>query len=349
LPRLTEYDDDVYAMTKAYYYRGTLLDRTFFKLAVGFTGVEELSERLRSTRYGPVLGGVRIASAKQLEKVLMGSLVDLHYRMMRLYSCGGILAALFSRYLSWDVKAVLRGKAVGQQYEQILEALYMRAEELLGRRDMVVRAAASRDLGGAVMGLSGTEYYGVAQEGLKLYESTGDPVAFDLAIDRFTLEGIVDAVLKGDEDRRSYAGRLALTMVDEYNLGLALRHASVGLQPAQAAGLLLARGSLYLEPDSLRRLMSEAAPPSAYAELIRRTPYGRHLRGEDVDSILESIALFRLHAADAAWATAPMECAVLVALVFLVENEVRNLSAVAFGIENRVPRDRLYELLRLPD
>jgi vacuolar-type H+-ATPase subunit C/Vma6 len=199
------------------------------------------------------------------------------------------------------------------------------------------------------MGLSGTEYYGVAQEGLKLYESTGDPVAFDLAIDRFTLEGIVDVVLKGDEDRRSYAGRLALTMVDEYNLGLALRHASVGLQPAQAAGLLLARGGLYLEPDSLRRLMSEAAPPSAYAELIRRTPYGRHLRGEDVDSILESIALFRLHAADAAWATAPMECAVLVALIFLVENEVRNLSAVAFGIENRVPRDRLYELLRLPD
>jgi V/A-type H+-transporting ATPase subunit C len=349
LPRLTEYEDDVYAITKAYFIRGTLLDRTFFKLAVGFTSVEELSERLRSTRYAQSLGNERISRAKDLEKILMGSLMDLHYRLMRLYSGDGVLTALFERYTSWDVKAVLRGKAVGQAYEQILDGLYMRAEELLGRRDLVVRAAAAKDLGGAVMGLSGTEYYDVAQEGLKIYESTGDPASFDIVVDRFTIGGIARIAIRGGEDEDTYVGRLVLSMVDEYNLGLALRHASIGLPATQASQLLITEGNLYLSPDPLRRLMSEGAPPASYADVLRRTPYGAYLKGDDANAVVSSVISFRLHTADGAWAAAAMEPPVLAALVFLVENEVRNLSAIAFGIENGVPKDDIYALLRFPE
>ncbi|MGC8969322.1 MAG: V-type ATPase subunit [Conexivisphaera sp.] len=350
MPRLAEYEDDVYAITKAYFVRGTLLDRTFFRLAVGFTSVEELAERLRSTRYARYLGSERVLRAKDLERILVGSLIELHYRLMRLYSASGVLTALFERYTSWDVKTVLKGKAVGQPYEQLLEGLYMRAEELLGRRDLIVRAAAAKDLGGAVMGFSGTEYYEVAQEGLKLYESSGDPASFDLAVDRFTVEGVARvAISEGDDDDSTYMGRLVLSMVDEYNLGLALRHASIGIPATQAVGLLLPRGNLYLPSDQLRRLMSEGAPPASYADLLRRTPYGPHLKGEDVNSILGAVSSFRLRAADAAWAASPVEPPVLVALIFLVENEVRNLAAVAFGIENGVQKDEIYSLLRFPE
>ncbi|MFP3282474.1 MAG: V-type ATPase subunit [Nitrososphaeria archaeon] len=348
MPGLTEYEDDVYAITKAYFVRGTLLDKTFFKLAVGFTSVEELAERLRATRYGVDIGSEKITGAKEFEKTLMGSLIGLHYRLMRIYSCEGVLDVMFNRYISWDVKAVLRGKAVGQQYERILEGLYMRAEESLGRRDLIVRAAAAKDLGGAVMGLSGTEYYDVAQEGLKIYESTGDPASFDIVIDRFTVENIADIAIKSGEDEDTYMGRLVLSMVDEYNLGLALRYQTIGLPASQAAQLLISRGNLYLSPDPLRRLISEAAQPPSYADLLRRTPYGEHLQGEAAEAVVGSVASFRLHLAEGAWAAAAMECPVLAALVFLVENEVRNLSAIAFGIENRVPKDEIYGLLRFP-
>lgn len=349
MPRPAEYDDEVYAVTKAYSIRGTLLDRVFFRLASGFTSVEELAERLRSTRYAQCLGKERISRAKDLEKALVRGLIDLHYRLMRLYSIDGVLTALFGRYTSWDVKAILKGKAAGQGHEQILEGLYMRAEELLGRRDLVARAAAARDLGGAVMGLSGTEYYGVAQEGLKLYEATGDPVSFDIVVDRFTVYGIARAAKGAGEDEDTYVGKIVLSMVDEYNLGVALRHSSIGIPTAQASQLLLTEGNLYLPAESLRRLMSESAPPSSYADLLRRTPYGAYLKEADVNSILGSVASFRLHVADAAWSGNAMEPSVLVALIVLVENEVRNLSAVAFGIENKVPKDEIYALLRFPE
>ncbi len=344
---MAHYDDDVYAITKAYSLRGSLLDRTFFKLASGFTSVEELAERLRSTHYSKSLGGGRITRARDLEKALVAELVDVHYRMLRLYPLDGVLTALFERYTSWDVKTVLKGKAVGQPYEQILDSLYMRAEELLGRRDLVVRAAAAKDLAAAAMGLSGTEYYEVAQEGLKLYESTGDPSSFDVVIDRFTVDNIARAALAAGEDEDTQLGRMVLTMVDEYNLGLALRHQVLGIPAQQAIQLLAVRGNLYLQADSLRRLISEGAQPSSYADLLRRTPYGAYLKGEDVNSLLGSVIGFRLHASELAWSSA--EPLVLVAIIFLLENEVRNLSAVAFGIENGVPRDEIYALLRFPE
>ena len=41
---------------------------------------------------------------------------------------------------------ILKGKALGKSYEKLLPKINLRAEELVGRRDLVVKALVAQDL-----------------------------------------------------------------------------------------------------------------------------------------------------------------------------------------------------------
>ena len=54
---------------------------------------------------------------------------------------------------------ILKGKALGKSYEELLPKINLRAEELVGRRDLVVKALVAQDLDEAVSVLSGSEFF----------------------------------------------------------------------------------------------------------------------------------------------------------------------------------------------
>lgn len=340
--------DIIYPIVKAYFIRSTFLDRTFFDLLSRASSVREIVDRLKTTRYAGYLEGV--VDAKGLEMSLFRSLIDMHFYLLSLYPDERVLRALFSRYISWDVKTVLKGKALGMEYEKILGHVYLRAEELLGRRDLIVRAASTKTLADAVEELSNTEYGEVATRGLRLYGETGDPAVFDLVIDRYTVGLIVESVSpgKGRDVKKmvpgggfdDYTNELVLSFIDEYNLGLSLRFSDLRLTRLQAQSLLIG-GSPYLNVGKLGKLIKEGASTAEYRALLERTPYSTSIMGEGKDPLLKSILLRRLVLASSTWRKTPLSHPVLVATVLLTENEVRNLSAVTFGVENRLPREEI--------
>ena len=44
-----------------------------------------------------------------------------------------------------EPKIILKGKALGRSYDDLLPKINLRAEELTGRRDIVVRALVAKD------------------------------------------------------------------------------------------------------------------------------------------------------------------------------------------------------------
>lgn len=334
-------------LVKAHYYKGLLMDKTDYDALLRSRSLGELVGKLRATRYSRYLPeDVReVRDARRLEKLVYTGLIEAHYQLMRYYPLDNALRSYYQRYISWDVKVVLKGKATGLTYDELIDHLYMRAEELIGRRDLIVRAASAKTLEESVEELSGTEYYNEAKRALDLYSETRDAAVFDMLIDKATTEFIINSLFPKRPSlvtpvMREYDDTtrlILLSLIDEYNLNVALRFKELGLPLARAEELLVEPGFLLDTKelkDSLRREGYDGV-----VNYLATTRYSKFALGRGRVEALKAPLLYRLDLAKNSWYKSPMTHSILISLIILMENEARNLSAIAFGIENRLPRE----------
>ena len=78
--------------------------------------------------------------------------------MVHITGGAGILNAYFIKYITWNLKIVLKGKALGKSYEELLPKVNLRAEELVARRDILVKALVAKNLEEAIAAISGSEF-----------------------------------------------------------------------------------------------------------------------------------------------------------------------------------------------
>ena len=138
-----------------------------------------------------------------------------------------MLSAYFTKHIIWNLKLILKGKALGKSYEELLPKINLRAEELVGRRDLVVKALVAQDLDEAVAVLSGSEFFEQASKAAARYKEKGDLQLFDIYLDHVFFKTL-DKAMKSEAQDPDIK-RVVLVDIDAYNVLAVLRGKYWGL------------------------------------------------------------------------------------------------------------------------
>src|ERR671927_777426 len=174
----------IFGTVVAHSMRGRMLSKTELQTLAESRDIEELVTRMKNTIYLDALAKLtKPYTAEKVEGALREYLVNTHAKMVTIAGDSTILDAYFVKYITMNLKLVLKGKALGKTYEELLPKINLRAEELVGRRDLVVKALVAKDLDEAVASLGGSEFGEDAAKAAAAYKEKGDVRLFDTFLD----------------------------------------------------------------------------------------------------------------------------------------------------------------------
>jgi V/A-type H+-transporting ATPase subunit C len=250
------------------------------------------------------------------------------------------------KYITWNLKIVLKGKALGKSYEELLPKINLRAEELVGRRDIVIKALVAKNLEEAVAATAGTEFGEDAAKAATVYKDKGDMRIFDTYLDHVFYHDLGRAITS--ESQSPDAKKIASTDVDSYNILSILRGKFWGLSPVAINELIISTTSK-VPRDTLQKMINIEKISEAVGELAN-TVYKDIIPqagANDIDLIMqleagfESLSLKRVVSSFRSM----FSVGIMLAALKLVMLEVRNLSAIASGIEQKVPPETIVSRL----
>ncbi len=346
-----------YIGTKAHALHGFLLDKPTVQKLAECTTLEELINRLRSTPYSDALASMAPPFvARRIELALRGRLAEVHHSLMSTAGKYKIFELYYLKYIAWDLKVALKSKALDRSYDETMEYLDMTAEELVGRRDLIVKVLTAKDVTEAVSLLSGTEFYEDAQKALALFAAKSEVRLFDVYIDHAVLAAIAKEY---STNFRTYAssratdvagvGDIVTNEIDSYNVLSVLRAKLWKLSEQEIQGLVvlptykvsatvLARMASSESVSEGQKLIDQIYPVPAQAsqgdeQLIDEVEdeFGREMRNIVTKSFF--------------WQGLGPGCAL--AVTKLLEFEVSNLAAIAIGIEAGMDPRKIASMLRL--
>jgi V/A-type H+/Na+-transporting ATPase subunit C len=319
--------------------------------------LEELVNRLRGTPYGDTLSGLAPPfSARKLELSFRERLADVHHSIMASAGKFSILELYYLRNIAWDMKLALKSRALGRSYEETAEYVDMKAESLVGRRDLIVRVLSAKDAAEAVSMLSGTEFQEDAAKALASFSAKGEVRFFDLYIDHAVLTQISKEYAA---NYRVYAspratdvagvGDMVSLDVDSYNALTVLRSKLWGL-PEQEVKELIITPTYKVPMATLTRMIASESTPEAAKLIESAYPTAAQAAESDeqlIDSVEEGFARRMKSTASKAFVWQGLSPGTALALVKLLEFEVGNLAAIAIGVEARIDPKSILSSLRL--
>ena len=348
--------DLTYAVTKAYALKGHLLEPAILEGLAESKGLEDLIVRMRATVYGDTVTKVeKPYSAHKLELAFRGHLASIHRSLLRVAPTWEFLNAYYLHYIATNLKAVLKGKALGKSFESISSYVDLQAEELIGRRDVVVRALSAGSLEESVNLLSTTEFGDEVTGAAKAYRETGDARVFDIYLDGAFYKNLVGAFLRlqgrlGTSTEAEGMWQILSAEIDSYNVIATLRAKLWDLAPSAAKSLLVRPFFAVSQRHLLRMLESDSIGDAL--RILEVTGYRRLLPETtgDSDSIAhleDSFGFLVYSRAQKAFTWNAYGVGTTLALIKLKELEVKNLSTIAFGVEQNLGSTRILPKLVL--
>ena len=340
--------EDIYAEAKAYALKGKLLDRGFIESLASLASVREVAERLASTPYAEVIKRPEeVDSSRKLEALLRAALALDYYRLGKWFRQADVLTAYFRRLLGWNLKMVLRAKHQGKSFEEIMDVLYLKAEEILGRRELLVKIAASSTIEEGIGLLEGDPFYEPLKRALEIYKEKNDPTIFDLHIDRVVYSEIHNCVIKRRRMRRKpsvnkhFWDFVELDLM-KYNLSTILRGKLLGLPNSEIKELVI-------EGDENLFGLVEARSAEEVGKYLRRLGFRKAAKAGSIEAMLqaveEELRAKELSLARSAFYRRAMTPTVVLAYLKLKEREVEDLAKVALGVELGLPKDEILSSL----
>jgi V/A-type H+-transporting ATPase subunit C len=343
-----------YVGTKAFALRGTLLDPGSIQKLVEATSLDELVNRMRTTPYSDVLSGLSPPyTARRIELALRDRLAIVHHSITEGAGRFAILQLYYLKNIAWDLKLVLKAKALGRSYEETIEYLDMKAEELIGRRDLIIKVVSAKDVNEAVTMLSGTEFFADVEKAVSAFSTNGEVRFFDLYVDHAVLSAIskeysLNSKLYSKSANVNGVGDLVKIDVDSYNAVSVLRSKLWGLRESEIQDLIITP----TKRVSMPTLMSMAAAESVgEAVKLFESAYRFPLQGaqsdEDIIDIVEDgFAELQRETATLAFVWQGLSPGTALALIKLMEFEIGNLAAIAIGIEAGMDPKRILSRLK---
>ena len=150
----------IFGTVLAHELRGLMLSKNELHTLAESRDIDELVTRMKNTVHLDALAKLpKPYTAEKAESAVRGYLVNVCAKLVKISKGSGVLSAYFTKHIIWNLKLILKGKALGKSYEELLPKINLRAEELVGRRDLVVKALVAQDLDEAVAVLSGSEFF----------------------------------------------------------------------------------------------------------------------------------------------------------------------------------------------
>ena len=339
----------VYSGTKSFAVRGQLLSYNTLDELADSDSLETFVSKLKGTAYGEFVSDLaKPYDAVSIELALQRRLAKVARSMITATSNSPVLKAYYSKFLASNLKNILKGLALEKSYEDISRFVDLYVEELVGTRDIIVRALASRRLDEAVSTLRSTEYGEAAEAAVKSFLETRNFQVIDLYIDRAYYKSLLQGFLSERKDKRDLREIIAVD-VDAYNVTTVLRAREWGLQPGEAEELIVEPE--FRVPREILVSLARSESPSESIAQIDRTPYAGVITQQDTSnpawiSVLEgNFEALKLRAARRTFTWDIFSISEALGILRLLEYEIRALSAVAFGIEQHIPRNEIMQNL----
>ncbi|HEY7734502.1 MAG TPA: V-type ATPase subunit [Nitrososphaera sp.] len=331
--------------------KGRMLSKNELQTLAESRDIEELVTRMKNTVYVDALSKLtKPFSAEKIEGALRENLVNSHVKMVSIAGGSGVLNAYFIKYITWNLKLILKGKALGKTYEELLPKINLRAEELVGRRDIVVKALVAKSLEEAVAALAGSEFGEDAAKAAAAYKDKGDLRLFDTYIDHVFYRDLGRALTV--ESQSPEVKSIVSVDIDSYNIMAVLRGKYWGLSTTDIDELIVTTTSK-VSRETLQKMMniekvSEALTElgnTVYKDLVPQTT------ADDISTIMQLEAGFEAMEFKKVLSSfrTMFSVGIMVAAIKLMMIEVRNLSAIASGVEQKVPTEQIVANLVKPE
>jgi V/A-type H+/Na+-transporting ATPase subunit C len=344
-----------YVGTKAFALKGTLLDGASVQKLAESTALDELVNRLRSTSYADSLSGMSPPyNARRIELALRERLAAVHHSITQGAGRYGILQLYYLKNIAWDLKLALKARALNRSYEETVEYLDMKAEELVRRRDLIVKVLSAKDVNEAVTMLSGSEFHSDVERALAAYNTKGEIRFFDVYIDHAVLSAISreyslnPKLYSKSADVNGVAELVALD-IDSYNVLSVLRSKLWGLGEAEIQELLITPARRVQLP-----VLTSMTGADSVTEAVKllESAYRFPLQGiqndeELIDQVEDGFAKQMKETASLAFVWQGLSPGTILALIKLMEFEVSNLAAIAIGVEAGMEQKKILSKLRI--
>ena len=329
---------NVYASVKSYSKRGKLLKRSDFQILAESRDLDELMTRIKNTIYADSVADVqRPYTSQGIESALRNHLADINYSIAKSVGNSGVLDAYYMKFIVSNLKSILKGKALGKSQEEIESHINLHAEELIKQRDIVIKALVAKDLEEAVSSLNSVEFSEEIVKAVTLYSDKKNIQIFDTYFDKILIQHLASAMKNyADKD----ATKLVGMDVDFYNILSVIRGKFWGLQEDQIQDLIVPQTPTAKE--LLGRMITAATIRDAFNELSN-TKYKNLI--PQIENELAAIAEFERSFEMAIYQTAlssftkMFSFATIVGITKLTAFEVRNLAAIAFAVEQKIPTE----------
>ena len=331
--------------------KGRILTRNELQTLAEARDIEELVTRMKNTVYLDALSRLtKPYNAEKIEGALREHLVNNHVKMVSIAGGSGVLNAYFVKYITWNLKLILKGKALGKSYEELVPKINLRAEELVGRRDTMVKALVAKNLEEAVAALAGSEFGEDAAKAAAAYKDKGDLRLFDTYIDHVFYRDLGKALTI--ESQSPEVKNIVASDIDSYNILAVLRGKYWNLSQNDIDDLIVATTSK-VPKDTLQKMINIEKVSEAIMEL-GNTVYKDIIpqsSTNDINAIMQLEASFeslQLKRVISSFRTM-FNVGIMVAALKLMMIEVRNLAAIASGVEQKVPAESIMTNLVKPE
>jgi V/A-type H+-transporting ATPase subunit C len=327
----------VFASVKAYSKRGRLLEKSELQTLAESRDLDELVTRIKNTIYASAVSEVsKPYTAEKIESAMRSHLADIHYSIAKTAVSSSVLDAYFLKFMTWNLKLILKGKVLGKTQEEIEPHINLHAEELIKQRDVILKALVAKDLEETVASLSGTVFGDEIAKAVAAYNDTKNIQVFDTYFDKILIQQLNGALKKsGDKD----LSRPVSMDIDFYNLLSVIRGKFWKLNEQQIQELIVTYtasapadliGRMLAAPtvrDALNELSS-----TAYRDLVPQSE-------NDIDAISQFEHAFEMaifHKAKNTF-TRMFSSATSVGIAKLTAFEVRNIGSIAYAVEQKIP------------
>ncbi|MBI1663738.1 MAG: V-type ATPase subunit [Nitrosopumilus sp.] len=339
---------NVYASVKAYSKKGKLLTKADFQTLAESRDLEELMTRIKNTVYGDAVSDVQKPFTSQsIESALRSKLADIHYSIAKTSGNSGVLDAYYMKFIISNLKLILKGKALGKEQEDIETHVNLHAEELIKQRDVVVKALVAKDFEEAVASLNSGKFGEEIAKAAALYNEKKNVQIIDTYFDKILYQHLAGA-MKNFSDKE--ATQLVAMDIDFYNILSVIRGKFWGLQEDQIQDLIIPASPPARE--LLGRMMAAGTVRDAFNELAS-TKYKDLV--PQVENELDAIAEFERAFEMMIYRTSlrsfakMFSFATVVGITKLTSFEVRNLAAIAFAVEQKIPTETTMSKLILEE
>src|SRR5919202_3096890 len=252
--------------------RGRMLTKSELQTLAEARDMEELVTRIKNTVYLDAFAKLsKPYTAEKIEGALREYIVNAHAKMVNVTGGSGILNAYFTKYITWNLKIVLKGKALGKSYEELLQKVNLRAEELVGRREIIVKSLVAKNLEEAVAAISASEFGEDATKAATIYKEKGDPRIFDVYLDHIFYHEL-DRAMKA-ESQSSDLKKVVSNDIDSYNVLAILRDKFWNLSTSDINDLIVTTTSKVTR-DILQKMINTEKISDAIRQLSNTVSAG---------------------------------------------------------------------------